>query len=76
MRLDYETQEALVKAYPQALATEAVAKYAEEEMQKKGRPYTDALMLKASSLEALKRALPNYFSGISLFLEQIEAYLP
>ena len=74
--LDYETQEAFIKSYPQAQATEAVAKYAEEEMQKKGRPYADALMLKASSLEALKRALPNYFSGISLFLEQIEAYLP
>lgn len=74
-RIDYETQEAHIRAFPQTAARDAVMKYAEDEQSKRQSGRTDALMLKASSLDTLKRALPNYFSGVSPFLGLISSYL-
>ncbi len=75
IRLDYETQEAFIEAYPQAAAPDVVVEYAKQERLKQHSRSTDVLMLKASSFETLKRALPNYFSDISFFLTLIAPYL-
>lgn len=75
IHIDYETQEAHIKAFPQTAARDAVMKYAEDEQCKRQSGRTDALMLKASSLDTLKRALPNYFSGVSPFLGLIAPHL-
>ncbi|MEX3614165.1 MAG: hypothetical protein VB141_10545 [Burkholderia gladioli] len=61
-----------VKGYTRDRHTLAVKEYAETERSINGEPGSDAVLVAADSLEALRMAYPNYFLDTQYFILAVE----
>ena len=67
IKVDYDTQEIWVIPLHDSSVDSVMTNYGSEELEKS--PSDDILLVKASSVEALRAAYPNYFSNIDDFIE-------
>lgn len=74
LMIDFDMQQIQLKTFLSCEENDAVAAYSEFERRKESSE--DAVLLKASSMDDLSKAYPNYYSDISLFLAKLDSYLP
>ena len=70
IKVDYDTQEIWVIPLHDSSVDSVMTNYGSEELEKS--PSDDILLVKASSVEALRAAYPNYFSNIDDFIELLD----
>lgn len=73
LMIDFEIQQIQLETFSLNDKDSAIEAYGEFERKK--QPSEDAVLIKASSVENLKKAYPNYYSDISLFLTKLDSYL-
>jgi hypothetical protein len=64
-----------VTGFKQSESELATAKYLETEKKLKNRPNSDAVLVSVDSMDALRRAYPNYFLDTGVFVSLIEETL-
>ena len=67
IELNLETEQATGYAFKPNESSEATSFYLQKEMQSRGDPSTDVVLVSANSLSALRRAYPNYFADLARF---------
>lgn len=73
LMIDFEIQQITLEAFPDGEEKDAFSAYSDFERKK--NQSEDAVLLKASSMDDLQKAYPNYYSDISTFLEKLETFL-
>lgn len=74
LTIDFDVQQIRLETFSPGKEKEAIAAYGRFERTK--RKSEDAVLIKASSMEDIQRAYPNYYSDISSFIDKLQECLP
>ena len=76
LELNLETNRVTGHAFKANALADATSLYLDRELESRGRPRIEVVLVSASSLSALRRAYPNYFADLThfrrVFLETVE----
>lgn len=75
LQLDTELRTVRTKGYPNALLPFAQDEYLAVETANKDKPHIQAVLVSVESFKALRRAYPNYFLDITVFVNLIKKLL-
>jgi hypothetical protein len=75
LQLDTEKRTVNTKGFPQELLTVVQQEYLEIEKQNKDKPHIQAVLVSVESFKALRRAYPNYFLDITVFVNLVKNLL-
>ena len=71
VRLDAETKQVEITGYSFGDRERAASEYLQAERDIRNNSNTDAVLVSVESLDALRRAYPNYFLDTTLFLQAV-----
>ena len=75
LKLDAATRRGVVKRYPPRGLEKAQAEYLQLEEKHEGNPAVQVCLVSTDSAETLRRAYPNYFLDVRLFVDTLQRLL-